>query len=276
MRRLIINSDDFGYTPAVSRGIVEAHRAGVLTSTSLLANMEGFGDAVRLAREEAPALGIGMHINLVQGTPLARVPTLTDPRTGEFHPIGRLAWRALTGRVAAADIAAECAAQIRRLRKAGIRITHLDSHQHAHVLPGVWGPIAETALREGIAVARWPVPTARVSPWQAGAWGKEAVAALAWRTASRGAPALRHPDHLVELSHDFGRRDVPRLLRLLDRLPAGTTELVVHVGHVDDALARADAYTWQRERELAMLTAPAVRDRLTRGDIVLVHFGALA
>lgn len=276
MRQLIINSDDFGYTPAVSRGIVEAHRAGVLTSTSLLANLDGFEDAVRLAREEAPALGIGVHLNLVQGAPLARVPTLIDPRTGEFHSMTRLARLALTGRIAAAEVAAECAAQIRRLRAAGVHITHLDSHQHAHVLPGIWRPVAETAVREGVRTVRWPVPTARVSPWQPGARGKEALAALLWWAARRDAPPLRHPDHLVELPGHGARVTLRALLRLLDRLPAGTTELVVHVGYVDSALERADQYTWQRERELAVLTSPAVRDRLHRGDIALVHFGAVA
>ena len=276
MRQLIINSDDFGYTPAVSRGIVEAHRAGVLTSTSLLPNLSGFEDAVRLAREEAPSLGIGVHINLVQGVPLARVPTLTDPRTGEFHSMPRLTRLALTGRIAAEDVAAEGAAQIRRLRDAGVRITHLDSHKHAHVLPGIWRPLAETACREGIRAMRWPVPTARVSAWQPGARGKEALAALLWRAARRHAPPLRHPDWLVELPAHGARLDAPGLLRLLDRLPEGTSELVVHVGHVDDTLARADKYTWQRERELAVLTSPEVRERLQRGDFALVHFGVLA
>lgn len=275
MPRLIINSDDFGYTPAVSRGIVEAHQAGVLTSTSLLPNLEGFEDAARLAREEVPALGIGVHINLVQGAPLARVPTLTDPRTGEFHSMPRLTRLAITGRIAAADVEAECTAQIRRLRDAGVRITHVDSHQHAHVLPGIWRPLAETAVREGIHTVRWPVPTARVYPWHAGARGKEALASLLWRAARRHAPPLLHPDHLIELPGHGARLTLPGLLRLLDRLPPGTSELVVHVGYVDETLARADAYTWQREHELEVLTSAAVRERLRRGDIVLAHFGAL-
>jgi predicted glycoside hydrolase/deacetylase ChbG (UPF0249 family) len=275
MPQLIINSDDFGYTPAVSRGIVEAHRAGVLTSTSLLPNLEGFDDAVRLAHEEVPTLGIGVHINLVQGVPLTRVPTLTDPLTGEFHSMPRLTRLAITGRVAAADVVTECTAQIERVREAGVRITHLDSHKHAHVLPGIWRPLAQTAFREGIRAMRWPVPTARVHPWQAGAQGKEALAALLWRAARRNAPPLHHPDHLIELPGHGARLTLPGLLRLLDRLPPGTSELVVHVGYVDEALARADQYTWQREHELGVLTSPAVHERLHRGDITLVHFGAL-
>lgn len=276
MRRLIINADDFGYTPAVSEGIVEAHAAGVVTSASLLANLDGFDHAVRLARAAAPALGIGLHLNLVQGRPLARVPTLTDPRTGAFHPLARLARRAVLGRVAAADVEAECRAQIRRLRDAGVRITHLDSHQHAHALPGLWPAIARAAMGAGIAVARWPVESARVNPWRLGAQGKKAVVALSWRLARRGAPRLRHPDRFVGISLMGGRGVERRLLRLLDTLPSGTTELMVHVGRVDHALARVDDYTWQREQELEALRSSAVRARLQRGDIALVHFGALA
>lgn len=73
-----------------------------------------------------------------------------------------------------------------------------------------------------------------------------------------------------------GGRDVERnLLRAFDNLAPGTTELMVHPGHSDAELASMDNYTWQRENELAALTSPAVRERLARGDIELVHFGSL-
>jgi predicted glycoside hydrolase/deacetylase ChbG (UPF0249 family) len=73
-----------------------------------------------------------------------------------------------------------------------------------------------------------------------------------------------------------GRKTQPRLLSLLDRLRPGTTELMMHVGHVDEVLEAMDDYTWQRERELEALMSSAVRTRLSRGDIQLVHFGVLA
>jgi predicted glycoside hydrolase/deacetylase ChbG (UPF0249 family) len=275
-RRLIINADDFGYSEGVTRGILEAHAAGVLTSTTLLPNMPGFDDAVRRAQREAPALGIGLHLNLVQGEPLERVPSLTDPRTGHFYPLVALVRRVLAGKVDPDEVAAECAAQIARLRAAGVAITHLDSHQHSHALPGLWRPIARTATREGIRVFRWPVESARVEPGNVVAELKKAGVTAAWRVARTGAPRVRHPDHFIGISLQGGKQVLPRLLRMLDGLRPGTTELMIHVGRVDDTLRAIDPYTWPRERELEALTSSAVRERLGRGDIQLVHFGALA
>ena len=66
-----------------------------------------------------------------------------------------------------------------------------------------------------------------------------------------------------------------RLCAVLDALPAGTVELMVHPGHVDEALRAVDGYTTPREVELSALASPAVRERLARGDIALIDFTAL-
>ncbi|HXT49290.1 MAG TPA: ChbG/HpnK family deacetylase, partial [Gemmatimonadaceae bacterium] len=97
-RRLIINADDFGFSEGVTRGIVEAHVAGSVTSTSIMANGIDWQNAVARARA-LRTIGVGVHLNLVQGRPLLRVPSLTDARTGEFFGLGALARRALLGRV---------------------------------------------------------------------------------------------------------------------------------------------------------------------------------
>ena len=65
-RQLVVNADDFGFTPDVNEGIVEAHRHGILTATTLMANGAAFEDAVRLARER-PTLDIGCHLVLIGG-----------------------------------------------------------------------------------------------------------------------------------------------------------------------------------------------------------------
>jgi predicted glycoside hydrolase/deacetylase ChbG (UPF0249 family) len=72
-----------------------------------------------------------------------------------------------------------------------------------------------------------------------------------------------------------GERFAAQLTAVLDALPAGSAEMMVHPGHVDELLRAADSYTWQRERELDALVSPAVRERLGRGDIALIGFGAL-
>ena len=122
-RRLVINADDFGYSAGVTRGIIEAHAAGSVTSTSMMANGIDWENAVRLARATR-TLDVGVHLNLVQGRPLLRVPSLTDARTGELYPLGALARRALAGRIDAGELEAELRAQIERVRSAGIAVTH--------------------------------------------------------------------------------------------------------------------------------------------------------
>ncbi|HEY7878447.1 MAG TPA: ChbG/HpnK family deacetylase [Gemmatimonadaceae bacterium] len=261
----------------MTRGIVAAHAAGVLSSTSMLANMPGFGDAVRAARRIAGdrSLGVGLHLNLVQGPPLSYVPSLTDARTGRFHSLASLVVRALTGRVDPDDVRAECVAQIGALRSAGIAITHLDSHMHVHALPHVWRPVAEIARETGIRAVRWPAESLRVGPLSPARLCVKTVVASSWWIARRRAPVMASPDHFIGMTLQGGKHLEPRLLKLLDALRPGVTELMLHPGYVDADLEAIDSYTWQRERELAALMSPAVKQRLRRGDIELVHFGAL-
>ena len=97
--RLVINADDFGLSAGVNRGILAAHAAGTVTSTSLLPNLPAFDDAVRSARA-TPTLGIGLHFNLTTGAPVSapdQVPSLVDSATGQFHALRVLAARSLGG-----------------------------------------------------------------------------------------------------------------------------------------------------------------------------------
>ena len=277
LRRLIINADDFGLSAAVNRGILEAHAAGTVTSASLLANAPGFEDAVHRA-EEAPGLGVGLHLNLTEGRPVAppeTIPSLCDA-TGRLHGLAGLVVRVLAGRVPGEEVAAECRAQIEQLRRAGIAITHLDGHHHAHVLPGVWGPALGAARAAGIRAVRVPLEPLSSLVWRPAAALGEAGIAVSYRLASRKTPPLAHPDHFRGFALT-GRRDfLPRLVDILDSLEPGVTELMVHPGYWD---ARVGGWggplTGERERELAALTSDAVRSRLERAGVQLMQFGAL-
>jgi predicted glycoside hydrolase/deacetylase ChbG (UPF0249 family) len=275
---LVINADDFGFAPGVNRGIVEAHEAGTLSSTSMMVTTPAFGEAAELARARAPRLGIGLHLNLVAGRPLTEVPTLVDPRTGAFHALEQLARRAVAGRVDGADVRRECDAQLAALSAAGVVPTHLDSHRHSHALPGVLPAVLASAASAGVRIVRRPLDAPVLADPAASA--KMLVLHAAWRIALRGVDAAGRA--LLARSPSFrgialqGAPDIgPRLLSLLDRLPAGPTELMLHPGYDDAVLAAQDPYRAERERELAVLTASIVRGRLDRGDIRLVTFGEL-
>lgn len=277
-RLVTITADDFGFAPGVNRGIVEAHQAGTLSSASMMVNTPAFGEAVALVRELVPTLGVGLHLNLLAGRPLTVVPTLADSRSGTFYSLGELARRAIIGRVSASDVRRECDAQLASLAAEGISITHLDSHRHTHALPGVLPAVLASARAAGVRVVRRPLDQPTTSDRAASA--KMLVLHGAWAAAVRG---IGEDDRaLLERSPHFrgialqGTPDVERrLLALLDRLPAGATEIMMHPGYDDAMLAEQDPYRKEREREVAALCSAAVRERITRGDIRLVRFDEL-
>ena len=276
-RTLVINADDLGFAPGVNRGIIEAHDAGTLSSASMMVNTPAFAEAVALAVGR-PRLGVGLHLNLVAGRPLTDAPSLTDPRTGTFHSLGELARRALAGRVRADDVRRECNAQLRALASAGITATHLDSHRHAHALPGVLPAVAASGHEAGIHWIRRPLdhPTIR----HPSASVKMLVLHAAWRRAlvdvdRAHLPLLARAAHFRGIALQSAPDVEARLLALLDRLPTGTTELMLHPGYDDPTLAAQDPYRQEREREIAALRSPAVRARLERGDVRLVSFAEL-
>ena len=151
----------------------------------------------------------------------------------------------------------------------------MDSHRHVHALPGVWGPVVETARREGIPVVRVPLEPWGLNPLNWRASLKKTVLHLAWRVASRGGIPLRRADHFVGISLQGGRGFLRRLLAVIDHLQPGTTELMVHPGYPDGDLAGWDDYRAPRAQELAALIRPEVRERFQRGRFRLTHFGAL-
>jgi predicted glycoside hydrolase/deacetylase ChbG (UPF0249 family) len=272
-RRLIVNADDFGFTPAVTAGILEAHAAGTVPSTSMMVRCAGWDDAVRQARA-TPTLDVGLHLNLLVGVPIAAVRSLVDRRSGRFLPLPALMARALAGRIDAGEVTAECEAQLSALGNAGIGCTHIDSHRHTHALPVIRGAVAAVALRRGLALRRPVESHARVVGGLASQLHR-AVVGAAWHVAGVRAPRTRTADHFAGMALQGADRFAERLESLIDGLPSGTTELMVHPGHVDDALVAADRYTWPRERELAALLSPRLRERLGHGDVELVGFRAL-
>jgi chitin disaccharide deacetylase len=157
VRRLIINADDFGFTPGVNRAIVEAHQHGVVTSSTLMANGRAFADAVSLAKT-LPDLSVGCHVVLIDGQPIlssGQLPSLTaDSRFRDG--IKMFAARAIAGRVHPDQVAAEAAAQIRKIQSSGIAVTHVDTHKHTHLFPKILRPLLRAAAACGVRAVRNP------------------------------------------------------------------------------------------------------------------------
>jgi predicted glycoside hydrolase/deacetylase ChbG (UPF0249 family) len=154
IRRLIVNADDLGLSPAVNRGIIELQAAGIVTSASLLMNLPATADA--LDRTADGRLDVGVHLNLTVGRPLSGPAPGLVGRDGRLAPLPVVVRRLLRGELRLATVEREWAAQIEALLATGRRAAHLDSHQHLHALPGLLGLAGRLARRYDIGALRLP------------------------------------------------------------------------------------------------------------------------
>jgi predicted glycoside hydrolase/deacetylase ChbG (UPF0249 family) len=261
-RRMIVNADDFGFTRDVNEGIVEAHRSGILTATTLMANGEAFEDAVARSRQ-APSLDVGCHVVLVEGQSVLD-PTRALPATVK-DLIANLFRRDF-------PLYEEIRAQVRKLIGAGIHPSHIDSHKHSHLLPPVLEAVAKVAREFDIQWVRRPFDfgiddKARVL--------KRAVALGMGLLRPRFASALeglRTTDHFTGFQIT-GALDDEALVRTLEQLPGGLTEFMCHPGRLGPELRAARTRLKEsRAIELAALVSPKTRSAMERRGIELVNY----
>jgi len=144
---MIVNADDFGETEAITQGIFDCIQAGVVTSTTIMANMPGTNLAIRLAKVAKASFGV--HLNICEGYPLTSCPSLVM-RDGKFYPKQKQALRILSGRVDRKELQEELTAQVGFIRTAGIAVSHFDSHKQLHHLPVFSDAVIELAKRTGL------------------------------------------------------------------------------------------------------------------------------
>lgn len=283
MRRLIVNADDFGLTDGIDRAVLELHRAGALHSATLMAAGPRFAEAVELAKRTR-GLGVGCHVVLVDGEPVAEpesIPTLlarpTDGRPKFRATLGAFVRDLMVGRIARDEMEREAAAQIARLEQAGLNVTHIDTHKHTHMFPAVLDAVTRAAGRCGVCAVRNPFEpgwSLAATP-RSGLLRRMQVRALGsfrqhfLRTASeRG---LATTDGAVGVLAT-GTLDEATLRAIVNRMPAGTWELVCHPAYVDQELRQTRTRLKEsRAVELAaLLRLPEIL-----GETSPIHFGAL-
>ncbi len=278
-KRLIVNADDLGMSVGVNRGIVEAHRHGIVTSTTAMVNRPAAEDGFERVRREAPELGVGLHVNLTYGRPVLppdRIPSLVRS-DGSFVSVTRGLGLPYTW--ARDEVEAEVEAQFDRfVRLAGGLPDHLDSHMMVGSLSASCAEaMVRIAFRHRLPMRRGGRAFVERVERELRAWGglPQAVTDVvrrlpAVRAATRGSGEVPSPD-AFDVRFLGERATVERLLAILSGLGQGITELVCHPGYDSDA---GDAYG-HREVELAALTDPRVRDRVERLGIELTTFATL-
>jgi predicted glycoside hydrolase/deacetylase ChbG (UPF0249 family) len=291
LKNLIVNADDLGWTAGVNRGIAEAHRNGIVTSTSLLSNGAAFEQGVEMA-QATPGLGVGVHLNLSDGAPAAPPELVTsllnDDGVFEGGPeslLLRMARRALVLN----EIEQEWDAQIGKIRAAGIDPTHLDGHKHVHMLPGLFEIALRLAKRHGIGAVRVSHEASSLRSALSAGEGqhtsvvmKQGVQARGLKLLARDAREMAERAGIATADYFCGIAQTGELTRdgvaqLLKNLPDGTTELMCHPGYVDSDLEKSPTRLQDSRRiEMEILTDTAIRNLVASQGIRLIDYAFVA
>jgi predicted glycoside hydrolase/deacetylase ChbG (UPF0249 family) len=291
LRNLIVNADDLGWTEGVNRGIADAHRRGLVTSTSLLANGRAFEGGVAVAMSNAN-LGVGVHLNLSDGLPTAdpdSVRTLLNS-AGELEGgpetlLLKIAKRSLRNE----EVEQEWGAQILKIRSAGVHPTHLDGHKHIHMLPGLFEIALRLAKKHGIGAVRISHEDSELRSQLSEGQKKKTSVLMKQGVQARGLKLLARdarkmaeragittPDYFCGIAQT-GVLMRQGVLRLLEILPEGTTELMCHPGYADQELRQTPTRLQEsRQTELDILTDAGIRKVVATQGIRLINFKGIA
>jgi hopanoid biosynthesis associated protein HpnK len=280
MKKLIINADDFGLSNGANRAVIRAYREGILTSTSLMVGGRAFAEAVTLAGEN-PGLQVGLHLTLLQGRavlPPEELPGLVD-REGNFpiDPV-RTGMRYFFRRSLRRELQREIEAQILRFRETGLPLSHIDGHLNIHMHPTVFSVLSELMPKYGIGSFRLTRENLARDPGDDGTrrFGRKLDAFIFGRLAENCRPVLdrlgiRYSDEVKGLLNS-GRMTEEYLLKVLDGLEPGCTEIYFHPGCLPDPELAAWMPDYRHEEELAALTSARVREKIAEQGIRLGNY----
>lgn len=271
--RLIVNADDCGYAPEITRGIIECARRGIVTSTGIFGNTANLRETVE-AVAEVPSLEVGVHFSLSQGSPLTTAMSRALARHGGRFPSKfAMAWLISRGAIGEKVLWDELWAQADACASSGLRIAFLNAHEHLHMHPRVYPLVDEIARRLDVRHVRITEPDV-VRAGDPGGALRGLIIRMLMPERRSGEPRVR----FVGLARS-GRVDVAYLTNLFERLePGGVYELMCHPGYDSPELAadpRLRAYhDWELERRT--LQDSRVIEMIQRRGIALTRFSDLA
>jgi chitin disaccharide deacetylase len=277
-RRLIVHGDDFGLSERVNEGIVEAHRDGILTSTSVIASGAAFQHAIGLSRA-TPTLDVGVHLTLVDERPVTAanvIRTLID-NNGRFHrEVGTFMRRYLVGSISLDEISRELDSQIGKVIAQGVRVTHLDGHQHLHMVPTIRRVVGVLAQKYAIPFIRYPKEAFKLYMLQDRRGMIRLPQLLVLNTFCSFARTsdARRADHFCGFFFG-GRLTKENLMKVLKRLPPkGTCEVMCHPG-LNDPDSRYTHWGYRWEDECDALTDKEIKDYVRSEGIQLISYADL-
>jgi hopanoid biosynthesis associated protein HpnK len=282
LKLLIVNADDFGLAESINEGIIKGYREGFITSTSLMCSAPAFDSAVEQLRS-CPGLGVGIHLTLVGGVkpvlPAEKIPGLVTSDGVFLDNYVEFAKKFYSGQIQMEEVAAELAAQIERGLATGLKFTHLDSHQHLHVLPGMPALIVHFCQQYGFHAVRIP---GEDYFWRGGfACGPVRMLGKCGLTfCSNLFRSYIRCKNIVGPNHFFGmvaggNLNETLVGNILDQLPEGVSEIMTHPGLDAEHLAQKFKWGYHWEDELQAFLSEKNKQKLSAGKIKLINFGGL-
>jgi predicted glycoside hydrolase/deacetylase ChbG (UPF0249 family) len=283
-RWLICNADDFGLTRDVTDAIVESHVSGIMTSTTIMANMPAVEYAAKLAHLH-PGLGVGIHLNLTHGRPLSspeKVHLLLNDE-GIFLSNADQRKNLLFGSYKTAQATIELEAQIGRILDLGITPTHFDSHHHITGVPCAFRASMAAAARTGIHRARITSISFRRSR-TANLLAPKALAlnllsvpktmVHEWNKIRLRTSGFQTPDDKILPGRVIPAQSDPveQFINALSSLRPGITEISFHPGHRGSDPNDSDKTAQLRVRDMQVATSTRTMQFIKENGIRLVNF----
>ena len=282
MKKLIVNADDFGLHEEINKGIIKGYQEGFITSTSLMCSAPAFENAVALAKEN-PGLGIGIHLTLVGSVPSVlpkeKISSLVNDK-GLF-PENYVAFAKMfyTGQVKMVQLELELRAQIEKALATGLNITHVDSHQHTHVLPGMTGLVVKLCNEYKIKNIRIPQEGYFFSGGFAGGLGRKigraGLSFCAYLAAMQAKSAgLAYPESFFGMLAG-GNLNETLVGNIITALPDGVSEIMTHPGLNKQELDKHFTWDYHWEDELNAFLSAKNKTLLEQHKVALMNFGGL-
>ena len=278
MKKLIINADDFGLTNGINKGVILAHKKGILTSATLIPNMPAFKEAIILAKENK-TLGIGIHLNIIRGKPVSdpqKVETLLNNK-GNFLTIYPFLKKFISRKINIKEIEYEFSAQIEKVLKEGIEITHFDSEKHIHSLPAIMRIVIKLAKK-------YEIPRIRFINEFCLSFDIRALKAgiISYLNKKMKKEILKAgiliPDKFYGIC-ESGKMNVKKFKKILSNISPGITEIMTHPGIIDADYKKIEqeyGYYYlgkEREEELKALTSTDLKNIIEKENIQLINYG---
>ncbi len=276
--QILLNADDFGRHSLINQAVETGVTKGILRSATLMPGGDAFEEAVEIAKKQKE-LGVGIHFTLVNGHPIlppSEIPSLVAS-DGNFHDNhGIFVKRFLRGKIRLNEVRSELAAQLNKMNRAGLSLSHADSHQHMHTLPGILSIVLELSAAAGIHAIRAP----KTSVFYRGSKlpdpgqfiGRLGLGSLAFHTMRKARrKGFSVPDHFAGIVAGEAF-DQSHLKDLLQHISPGTTEVMLHPG-VDNQILQQDC-EWDHdfESELKAVTSPEIIDFIQKNNIIPCNF----